>query len=435
MQINVETIDSCRKRVRLSIPADRVRGAIQDGFQQASLNLKIPGFRPGHIPRSFIEKRYGDAIRAEVKEHLVNEGYQQALKDHNITPLSSPQLDFATVPLDEKTGMSVDFEFDAKPEVHVKNYKALEVTVEKPVTTDDEVAKQIEEIRKMRRRPEQDNSIALDENAFAVAKIAFRMGDTSVLERDNVRVMLGMGLAGADVNEFQEKLKGKKHGESFEMELTYPADFEVADVQNKKGAAKLTIGDLFKLIPPTDEEILKELDIADFDTFKKDVRGRMDEARLVQARRAAEEKLMEHVAGDNPIEIPERVIDGQVEQRLAQHFAQLSQTGQLPENAEDLRKQERARLRPEMDKGLRRLFLIDALARQEKIFVTEDDFENEFRSIAERNQSTRDEVIQYYQQNNLIGALRIDLLESKVRGFLFENAKRTEKEIAAPAPG
>lgn len=435
MQIQVETIAPCRKRVRLSIPADKIRGAVEEGFQQASVNIKVPGFRAGHVPRSFIEKRYGEAIRADVKERIVNEGYQQALRDHHIMPLSSPQVDYANIKIDEKKDLEVDLEFDTKPEVEVKNYKNVDVTVERVVTGDDDVEKQIVEIKKMRRRPSQDNTIALDEDAYAMASIAFRAGDRVVLERDNVRVMLGMALAGADVAEFQEKLKGKKLNDNFELALTFPADFEVADVQGQPGVAKLTLTELYKLNPPTDEELLKDLDIPDFDTLRKDVRRRMEEARASHGRRQAEEQILERVAAENPIDLPDRVVDGQVDQRIAQHFSQLQQNNQLPENPEELLKQERERLRPEMDKGLRRLFLIDAIARKEKIFVTEDDLEGEFRAIAERNQSSAEEVIQYYHQNNLIGALRIDLLETKVRAFLFENAKRTEKEVAAPTAG
>ena len=77
-----------------------------------------------------------------------------------------------------------------------------------------------------------------------------------------------------------------------------------------------------------------------------------------------------------------------------------------------------------MEKGLRRLFLLEAIARKEKLFVTEDDMTNELRGIAERNQSSLDEVARYYQQQNLLPALRLDLLENKVRHFLVESSKK-----------
>ena len=103
MQITVETVGLCRKRIQLVIPPERVKEEVNEYIRQASTTLRIPGFRPGHVPRAVVEQRYGKAIRKDVKESLVNDGYQQALKEHNIQPLSTPQVDLEAIPLDEKT--------------------------------------------------------------------------------------------------------------------------------------------------------------------------------------------------------------------------------------------------------------------------------------------------------------------------------------------
>lgn len=429
MQFTVENVAPCRKRVALTIPAARISGAIENSFRQAAANLRVPGFRPGHIPRAFIEKRYGDQIRLEVKEQLVNEGYQEALRDNNIVPLSSPEIDLANLKLDDPNGVKIDLEFDTRPEFEPKNYKNIAVTVDKHVASDEEIEAQIAEIRKMRRRPEQDNAHTMDDNAYGLATVTFKLGERVVLERPGVRVMPGMALQGADVQEFQDKLKGRTTGDSFSLKLTFPADFEVYDARNQEGVATIAITEMYRLIPPTDEELLKEVDIADMDTLRSDVRRRVDEARASHFRRSAEEVLMEKAAEENRFELPNRVVDNQVDQRIQQHLQHLARQNQLPEQIDEMRKQEREKLWPEMEKGLRRLFLVDSIARKEKIYVTEEDLEGEFRTIAERNQSTPEEVIQYYHQNNLMGALRIDLLETKVRAFLFENANKTEKEV------
>ncbi|MFN0207143.1 MAG: trigger factor [Planctomycetota bacterium] len=426
MQINVETVAPCRKRVHLVIPPERVREELESSLREASANVRLPGFRQGKVPRAVVEKRFGAAIRKDIKEQLINEGFQQALKDNNIVPLTQPELDLEKVSIDDPTGVTVDIEFDIRPEIDVKNYKGVEVKIESAKATDDETANQMSQIRKMRSRPERDDTVPVNDDSYAMATVAFTFEDKQILERDNVRVMTGMRLAGADEKEFQDSLRDKKVGESFDINLTFAEDFEVKEAAGKAGVAKITIRETYKLLYPTDEELLKQLDMPDMDTLRADVRRRIDEAKAGHIRKQAEEYILDKVAAENVFEMPTHVVDHQVEARIHQNLQQMQQAKQLPENWEELLPKERERLRPEMEKGLRRLFLLEAIAKKEKIFVTEDDLEAEFRLIAERNQSTPEEVVQYYQQNNLIGALRIDLLESKVRAFLFENAKRTE---------
>lgn len=426
MQINVETVAPCRKRVHLVIPPERVREEIESSFKEASANVRLPGFRQGKVPRAVVEKRFGAAIRKDIKEQLINEGFQQALKDNNIVPLTQPELDLEKVKLDDPAGVTIDIEFDIRPEIDVKNYKGIEIKLENAAATDDETAHQMSQLRKMRSRPERDDTVPVNDDSYAMATVAFTFEEKKILERDNVRVMTGMRLAGADDKEFQEGLRGKNVGESFDINLTFPDDFEVKEAANKAGVATITIRETYKLLFPSDEELLKQLDMPDMDTLRNDVRRRIDEAKAGQIRKQAEEYILDRVASENTFEMPTHVVDHQVEARIHQNLTQMQQSKQLPENWQELLPAERERLRPEMEKGLRRLFLLEAIAKKEKIFVTEDDLEGEFRSIAERNQSTPEEVVQYYQQNNLIGALRIDLLEGKVRALLFENAKRTE---------
>jgi trigger factor len=177
--------------------------------------------------------------------------------------------------------------------------------------------------------------------------------------------------------------------------------------------------EVYRLVPPTDEELLKDLDMPDLDTLRADVRRRMKEAREHHERRHAEDSLVDAVVAANGFDIPARLVEQQVESRIAQHRTQ-AEAPPTDEAVAELR----AKLQPDMEKGLRRLFVLEAIARKEKLFVTEDDLMAELRSIAERNQSSVEEVARYYQQQNLLPAMRLDLLETKVRNFLYENAHR-----------
>lgn len=425
MQITVESIGPCRKRIQLVVPPDRVKKEVDESLRNAAQNLRLPGFRPGHVPRSIIEKRYGQAIRQDVKESLVQDGYQRALTEHNLLPMGTPKLDLDAVAIDEKEGLKVAIELDTRPEFELTKYRGIAAEGRAVSVSDEDVEEQIREIRSMRSRPVKDDVGAIDANAFALASLQFREGDKVVLTRDSVRLRLGMAIHGSNPEEFQKLLTGKKPGDSFEIGLTFPADFEVADVAGKEGVARVEVREVYRLVPPSDEELLKDLDMPDLETLRGDVRRRIEEAREANERRRVEDELIEKVVAAHPFEIPDRLVDTQVDARIEQHRSHAD----TPPSDEEIAAL-RAKLKPEMERGLRRLFVLEALARREKIFVTEDDLVAELRGIAERNQSNVEEVARYYQQQNLLPALRMDLLETKVRSFLYEHATKGSRDAS-----
>jgi len=426
MQIVVENVGPCRKRVRLVVPPERVKREIDDTLRNASMSIRLPGFRPGHVPRAVLEKKFGAAIRRDVKESLVNDGYRQALKDHNLSPLSSPKIDIEGLQLQSNGGLEVDFELDVRPEIQPEGYKGAAVTIAKPAVNEREIDEQIDQIRKLRRRPTKDEAAALERDGFAMASIEFREGDRAVLKRDNVRVMTTTPVVGADAGEFEKTITGKKAGESFEIAVEFPAEFEARDVAGKKGVACLTIREVYRLVAPTDEEMLRELDMPDLQTLRSDVSRRLMDAKAKAERRRAEDEILDRSLAETPIELPEHLLDDQMEGRLGRLRAHMEAQGATAEETAAELQKERARSRDDVAKGIRRFFLMEAIAKKEKLFVTEDDLVQELRSIAERNQSTVDEVRRYYEEQQLLPALRLDVLETKVRGFVYDSAKRNE---------
>lgn len=426
MQIVVENVGPCRKRVRLVVPPDRVQREIDDNLRQASRSLRLPGFRPGHVPRTVVEKRFGAAIRRDVKESLVNDGYRQAMKDHNLSPLSSPQIDIDGLALQDNGGLEVDFELDVRPEIDPKGYKGVAVTLASAAAEEREIDEQLERFKRMRRRPEADPTGGLDREGYAMASIEFREGDRVVLQRDGVRLMSTTPVVGSDPAEFQKQLVGKKAGESFELPITFPAEFEARDAAGKSGVVRVTVREVFRLVPPTDEELLRELDMPDLPTLRADVRRRLLDSKSQTERRRAEDEILDRALTETPIDLPERILDEQMETRLSRLRGHLEAQGAKPEEIAAEMEKERSRSRDDVAKGIRRFFLLEAIAKKEKLFVTEDDLAQELRAIAERNQSSFEEVRQYYDQQGMLPALRVDVLEAKVRGFVFDSAKRNE---------
>ncbi len=426
MQIQVETLAPCRKKVHLVVPAERVKQEVAESFRQASAHLRLPGFRPGKIPRAVVEKRFGTSIRRDVKESLVNDGYQQALRENGIVPITSPEVDLDSVALDETQGLTIDFEFDARPEIDPKGYDEIEVTESEVRVEDAEVAEQVEEIRRSRSRPTKSEKGPLGKDGFAIAALEFHVDGASVLRRESVRLRSGMHVLGTEAAEFEEKLLGKRPGESFELAVTFPKEFEVKDVVGKKGTAKVEVREVYDLTAPADAELLKDLDVPDLDTLRKEVGRRIEATKAQAERRRVEDDVIDRVLEKNSFEIPDRIVDEQLSQRAKRYRDHLrNATDATPEEIETQVAAESSQSREDFAKSMKRLFLLDAIAKKERVFVTEDEIAAEIRAIAERNQTPPEEVHRYYRENGLLPSLRMELQETKVRSFLYGKAKRT----------
>jgi len=241
-----------------------------------------------------------------------------------------------------------------------------------------------------------------------------------------VRVHPTTPVVGADPKAFETALTGRRAGESFEIPVELPAEFEARAAAGKTGLARVTLREVYRLVAPSDEDLLRELDLPDLGALRGDVRRRIEQSKVEAERRRAEDEILDRAAAENPFEIPERLVERQLEARLSQARAHYEARGVQAEQVQAEVDRERSRSRDDLLKGIRRFFLMDAIARKEKLFVTEDDLDAELRRIAERNQASPDEVRRYYEQQDLVSALKMDVLESKVRAFLFENAKRNE---------
>lgn len=423
LQITVEDLGPCQKKVRVRVPPERIREEIENGIKNAGRYLKVPGFRPGHIPRQIVEQRYGDAIRREVKETLVQDAYREALQEKQLVPLTSPEIPLDKLTLEEQKALEFEVSIDVRPTIELKKYKGVGAKREKVSVAASEIDDQIKNLRASRRRPVSDPEGKLAEEGFAVCSIEFFEGKDSILKRDAVRISSVTPVVGTDPKKFEKALLGKKVGESIELDLKYPEDFEVETARGKSGKVKLVVSDIYKLIEPTDEEMLKTFDFPDLDTLKKETEKTILSHKEEQESRRIEDKIIDELIEAHQFELPQRVVDDQAESALSRFRSLREGAGIKGEALAAEVAAQQSKTRETAVKQCKGFFLIEAIARKEKLFVTDEELIAELQGIADRNQTPVKEVVQYYQQQNLIPMLRIELMEKKVRKFLVENAK------------
>jgi len=183
MDMKVETIDACRKRLRIEVPAERVDREIEAVFNRLLRTAQVTGFRPGKAPRKVIELHYGDKVREEVKENLVEESFSEALKDTRFEPAVLPRVDTKALTLASGTPFRYDVEVEVWSEFRLGGYSGIRAVRKKAVVADEDVERYLHTLRDQHAEftPVEDRPLAMSD--FALLDISGMVGDTPFDER------------------------------------------------------------------------------------------------------------------------------------------------------------------------------------------------------------------------------------------------------------
>lgn len=426
MEVTVETVGPCQAKIRFTVPGTEFQGTMKRALQNAGKNANMKGFRPGHVPPQIIQKHYGQQIKNETIEHFVRQAYEQAVKEKALKVVGFQRVNVDEIQILEGTDFSHAFELSLRPEITLANYKGMTIESELEPVLEQEVDAAVENVERQQAHPEPAGDDGLPADGMALAKIEWLAGEENVLTRDGLRISPQSPTPGTDPAEFEKILTGAKDGDVREVPMTFPPDYEKEALRGKTGVTRVTIGQAYKLVPPTQAELFKLLNVTDEAALKKLVREKLGEAKSVQEHGRIENVILETIVKSHTFDVPKMMVDEQTNARLAQLKQQMTQQGASAEAAEKQAESQRENARTASERGVRTLFLMQAIAEKENLLVTREDMQAEVQAIAERNNAKVEEVVKYYQEKNLFDQMAVEVLERKVRKFLRESAQIKE---------
>jgi len=425
VQVTVEKTGPCQAKVLFTVPGATFQKAVKDALTNAGKNLNLKGFRPGHVPPQIVEKQYGKQIRTEAMQHFVNEAMNKAIQDNGLKVVGFQQVHLETLTVLDGADFSHHIEISLRPEIALKSYKGVKVESQLAPVADEEIKNAIENLRQQQSVPEPAGAAGLPENGVAIARVEWVVDGNSILSRENIRISPQQPIPGCDAAAFAKALRGATDGASCEVPLTIPQEFDKEELRGKSGTCKITVQQAYALKSPNDEDLQKMVGAKDAADMQRIVRERIGEAKQQQEDQRQEAAILDALLGTHEFELPEMMVEQQTQARLGQYVQQLQQSGAPADVIQKQVETQRGAASDASRKGVRALFLMQAIAEAEKLLVTQDDMRNEIMSIAQRNQAKPQDVADHFQKNNLFDQLAIELLERKVRKFLRENASVT----------
>ena len=431
-KVDVQVTDSgpVTKTLNVTIPAATVSAAIDGMYASAAQQVQMKGFRPGKVPRKMLETRLGKNIMNETKENLIKHGFQHAIQEQKISPVGTPRVDnISEGDLDAKKAFTFDVVCDIKPEFELQTVKGLKVQAESTEPTDEDVDRALEQVVDQKKELGPIDEAAQEGDFVETDMTFFNEAGEQIHERTAVRLSTAIPLAGADPEAFTKALLGAEKDGEFTMDLTFPESFEKADVRGQKGTVQIRVGSVLRIqAPPIDDDLAKSFEIESLDKLKSDLKERIgDEKIRVEAARQ-EQELFNQLIEAHPIELPPSLVEQQKRHGLEAFEGRMKEAGLGEEEIKAKIGESEEEATQDARKRVHLFFIIDAIARQEELAVTDADLQGELAKIAAANQTTVEEVHKFFETNQRFGDLRLGLMERKVRDFLREHAEIADSE-------
>ncbi|OUQ17602.1 trigger factor [Lachnoclostridium sp. An14] len=426
MSLQVEKLEKNMAKLTVEVPAEKFIEAIGHAYKKNKNRFNVPGFRKGKVPQAMIEKMYGPEVFYEdAANEAIGQSYDAAAKESGLDIVSRPEIDLVQI---EK---GKDFIYTAtvavKPEVTLGQYKGVEVEKASAEVTDEDVEKELKKVQEQNSR-----LVTVDDRAV-------QDGDQVVIDFDGY--VDGEQFDGGKsedypltigshtfIDTFEEQLIGKNAGEECEVNVTFPTEYHAAELAGKPAVFKVTVKEIkYKELPELNDEFAGE--VSEFETleeYKADVRAKLAEAKEKQAATENENRVVEAVVKNATMEIPEPMIDAQLDnmvneyaRNMQSHGISLDQYMQYTGMTIDKIKEQ---MRPQAVKRIETRLVLEAVAKAENIQVSDEKVDEEIGKMAAAYKM-EPEKLKGYMGEAEIASMKEDLAVQEAVDFLVAEAK------------
>ena len=429
MSVQVEKLEHNMAKLTIEVEAAEFDAATKRAYNKKKSSFNLPGFRKGKVPMNVIEKTYGAGVFYEdAANDIMPKAYADALDETGIDVVSRPEIDVT------KIGKGESFIFTAtvaiKPEVTLGQYKGLEVQKESVEVTDEEVEAELKKAQEQNAReitvedrPVKEGDVITLDYAGTIDGVSFD-GGTATSQKLEI-------CSHSFIDTFEDQLVGLNIGDEKDVEVTFPEEYHAPDLAGKPASFHVKVlGITEKQLPEIDDDFAQ--DTTEFDSleeYKADVRAKLEQSKEERAKSEMENVLVEKAVEGAAMDIPDAMIDSQVEQMIDEFkqrvtyqgisFEQYLQfTGQNPEAFQES-------MRPEAVKRIQSSLVLEAIVAAENIEATDEDLNKEMEKMASMYQMDVEQIASFIQDEQKEN-MKKDIAIQKAVEFLAAEAKVTE---------
>jgi len=422
--MEIKKIDSANSIIKAIIKNQDLEAKKEKIAKNIAKKTKIQGFRPGKVPVKIVKKMYAKEIEEEAISEAVKEVLDNGIKELGITEIiSQPEV----VKFDKKDdGIEVEIKVYTKPEIEINDeYKECVPEVENIEVSEEEIEKELKNIATSFATTKISNKDTLEKGLIGVIDFTGYIDGKKMENGSATSYPLEIG-SNTFIPGFEEQLIGMKVGESKKIKVTFPENYGNKELANKEAEFEVTLQEIQEKIPAeiNDELAKKYLNKEDatLDELKEKVKKMIEDRKKAEIFAPKKEQILECLVKKYEIDLPEGIVEKELEIMINNEAKKLSpaEIKELQENPDKI-KELREKLLPEAKERVKLTFIIDAIAKKENIDVSDEELTQILYYEALMQGQNPQELIKYYQENNLLPVIKMNLVEEKLLNKLLED--------------
>lgn len=430
MAFDVETPSETQAKVRLRVPPDDIAGAVEHEMGHLQERVRLKGFRPGKVPKQFLQKRYGSELSADVARRLLEDQLKEAISQHHLHPVEAPVLKEDDLKRKEDGSLTVELELEVVPDFPLGSYQSFNVTPPPIRLADEDVEREIEGLRRQGASTEPVADGLTVDGDVVIADLQFQFLDGSSLPKFENRIIdTGAGLVdGVRCEGAIGKFAGSKRGDVVKITMKLPADFPIAEHGGKTAVVDCTVKDVQRVSLPAPDapDFLEKFGAKSLDELKTKVRERLTALLKNDQDRAVEELCVDQLIDRHSFALPQGFVQRACEAERERVRRDLLGKGVAAVEVDRQILEHDGRMRSAVERQIRAGILLDRIAEKEETRVEVEELERQLVLMARAWNIEPQRLYDQFQREGLIPRIVDDIRRAKVRRQLRAAATPTE---------
>ena len=425
MKSKIKPVEECVSLLEIDVPKPDIEKAFNEVYVEITKYANIPGFRVGKAPKELVKRHYGKNAKEEVLKRLVPEAYHAAVQEHNLMPISSPEI--SDVSFEDEGKLSFKARVSTRPVFKLKNYKGIKVEKKSAKVSDDDVKKMLDNLKEMNAKYVSVEDRPVQMGDYVVSDLDCSVDGKAIHKtRENLWLLLEKDSL---VPGLIDKMIGMTKGEERDIETAVPDKYPDKFVAGKLAKYHVKAKEIKRReLPELNDEFAKVFGKENMDALKQNITKELEARAQANAEIDAENQVLNKIIDDNTFAVPSSFVARQLEFMVEDAKRHLMEKGFKKEDLDKNDKELKEKFKNEAARKVRLLFILDDIARQEKIEIADEDLNDAYKTIAAQAGKSEQEVRGYYEKEDLVDNLKDKIREGKVIQFLLKNADVAKKD-------
>jgi trigger factor len=424
--VEIRDVGPCKKHIKVTVNREDIDARFSEKFSELVSDANVAGFRPGKAPRKVVERRYHKEVGDQVKSEVLLASLQQLAEDHDIAPLSSPNIDPASIDMPRQGPLVYEFEVEVRPQFDLPNYKGLKLRRPVHEFTAEEVEQEERRLLapygQVVPKPEGDAQVG----DLIVAAVVTRDGDRELsnIQEATFRVNKQLAFKDGIAENFADRVKGARAGDTRVVDITLSSAVADPSLRGKKVQATFQVKDVkTQRLPELTHEFLHHFGVHSPEQFRELIQVVLKRRLEYQQRQSAREQVLEQINAAATWDLPEDLLRRQAHKAMARKVMEMRADGISDEEIAGRRRLLEQDILRSTALALKEHFVLQKIAEVEKIDVTDDDLNDEIERLAEQNNESPRRVRARLEREDLLDALAAEMIERKALDLILDSAE------------